>query len=206
MNPTVTLNGTQIYFEIHGAGDPVLLLHGFSGSSADWARTIAALAHPLSAHRARPARPRPVGNSLAAFPPPGCRARHARAARPLEAGFVQSPRRQRRRQRPATHRHHAARSPASHGVGATPYFPAQARPIMRDYRRHLSAEQWEFLRRAHPGGDPQIEALLRKARNPSRTVTTISASRRLSWPPFARTRSSCRAIGIRSTRWNFQSK
>ncbi len=46
-------------------------------------------------------------------------------------------------------------------VSATPYFPAQARPIMRDYRRHLSAEQWEFLRRSHPGGDPQIEALLR---------------------------------------------
>ncbi len=35
-----TLNGVQIYFEVHGAaggtGEPLLLLHGFSGSSQDW--------------------------------------------------------------------------------------------------------------------------------------------------------------------------
>jgi pimeloyl-ACP methyl ester carboxylesterase len=31
-----TLNGEQIYFEVHGTGEPLLLLHGFSGSSQDW--------------------------------------------------------------------------------------------------------------------------------------------------------------------------
>jgi pimeloyl-ACP methyl ester carboxylesterase len=31
-----TLNGVRIYFEVHGAGEPVVLLHGFSGSSQDW--------------------------------------------------------------------------------------------------------------------------------------------------------------------------
>jgi pimeloyl-ACP methyl ester carboxylesterase len=30
------LNGVQIYFEVHGTGEPLLLLHGFSGSSQDW--------------------------------------------------------------------------------------------------------------------------------------------------------------------------
>jgi len=30
------LNGVQLYFEVHGAGEPLLLLHGFSGSSQDW--------------------------------------------------------------------------------------------------------------------------------------------------------------------------
>ena len=31
-----TLNGQQLYFEVHGTGEPLLLLHGFSGSSQDW--------------------------------------------------------------------------------------------------------------------------------------------------------------------------
>lgn len=31
-----TLNGQQLYFEVHGFGEPLLLLHGFSGSSQDW--------------------------------------------------------------------------------------------------------------------------------------------------------------------------
>lgn len=30
------LNGVEIYFEVHGTGEPLLLLHGFSGSSRDW--------------------------------------------------------------------------------------------------------------------------------------------------------------------------
>ena len=33
---TETLNGVQLYFEVHGSGDPLVLLHGFSGSSQDW--------------------------------------------------------------------------------------------------------------------------------------------------------------------------
>lgn len=30
------LNGVELYYEVHGAGQPLLLLHGFSGSSQDW--------------------------------------------------------------------------------------------------------------------------------------------------------------------------
>jgi pimeloyl-ACP methyl ester carboxylesterase len=45
-------------------------------------------------------------------------------------------------------------------VSATPYFPAQARAIMRQYRDRLPGEQWEVLRRRHPAGDTQIESLL----------------------------------------------
>jgi len=32
------LNGVPIYFEIHGSGEPVLLLHGFSGCNQDWSQ------------------------------------------------------------------------------------------------------------------------------------------------------------------------
>jgi pimeloyl-ACP methyl ester carboxylesterase len=45
-------------------------------------------------------------------------------------------------------------------VSATSYFPAQARPIMRQYPDSLPESQWEILRRSHPGGDAQIKALL----------------------------------------------
>jgi len=45
-------------------------------------------------------------------------------------------------------------------VSATSYFPAQARPIMRQYADTLTPEAWEVLRSRHPGGDPQIQALL----------------------------------------------
>src|ERR1700687_2094987 len=34
------LNGVPIYFEVHGTGEPLLLLHGFTGSSQDWAAVI----------------------------------------------------------------------------------------------------------------------------------------------------------------------
>jgi len=33
-----TLNGVDIYYETHGSGEPLILLHGFSGSSQDWSQ------------------------------------------------------------------------------------------------------------------------------------------------------------------------
>jgi pimeloyl-ACP methyl ester carboxylesterase len=33
---TSSLNGIDLYFEAHGSGEPLVLLHGFTGSSADW--------------------------------------------------------------------------------------------------------------------------------------------------------------------------
>jgi len=33
---TSSLNGIELYFEAHGSGEPLVLLHGFTGSSADW--------------------------------------------------------------------------------------------------------------------------------------------------------------------------
>jgi pimeloyl-ACP methyl ester carboxylesterase len=45
-------------------------------------------------------------------------------------------------------------------VSATSYFPAKARPIMRQYPNSLTEQDWEMMRRRHPGGDAQIKALL----------------------------------------------
>ena len=35
-----TLNGVELYYEVHGAGEPLILLHGFGGCSQDWSPLI----------------------------------------------------------------------------------------------------------------------------------------------------------------------
>jgi pimeloyl-ACP methyl ester carboxylesterase len=35
-----TLNGVELYFEVHGSGAPLILLHGFTGCSQDWSALI----------------------------------------------------------------------------------------------------------------------------------------------------------------------
>ncbi|MBA0085252.1 MAG: alpha/beta fold hydrolase [Acidobacteria bacterium Pan2503] len=156
-----TLNGIELYFELHGTGEPVLLLHGFSGSSQDWAavasdwsRDFQLIVPDLRGH----------GRSSVLATP----FRHADAAADIlglldhlnvhtckglgvsGGGNVLL--------------HMATRQPkrveAMVLVSATPYFPAQARTIMRQYRDRLPPEQWEVLRRRHPAGDTQIESLL----------------------------------------------
>ena len=156
-----TLNGIELYFELHGTAEPVLLLHGFSGSSQDWAavasdwsRDFQLIVPDLRGH----------GRSSVLATP----FRHADASADIlglldhlnvntckglgvsGGGNVLL--------------HMAMRQPkrveAMVLVSATPYFPAQARTIMRQYRDRLPPEQWEVLRRRHPAGDTQIESLL----------------------------------------------
>jgi len=156
-----TLNGVQLYFEIAGSGEALLLLHGFSGCSQDWARlpqewktTFKLIAPDLRGHGRS-------SNPTKAF-------RHVDAADDLIAlldylginkfkgigvsggGNVLL--------------HLATRQPdraeAMVLVSATSYFPEQARAIMRQYRQSLTEEDWEVLRERHPGGEKQIEALL----------------------------------------------
>jgi pimeloyl-ACP methyl ester carboxylesterase len=41
--PTIRANGVDLYYEIHGSGDPVLLVHGLGSSTRDWDPQVAAL-------------------------------------------------------------------------------------------------------------------------------------------------------------------
>ncbi len=41
--PKAFLNGINLYYEEHGQGFPILLLHGFAGTTASWAPQVAAL-------------------------------------------------------------------------------------------------------------------------------------------------------------------
>jgi pimeloyl-ACP methyl ester carboxylesterase len=156
-----TLNGVQIYFEIHGTGEPVLLLHGFSGSSQDWVASLSELGRKfelivpdLRGHGRS-------GILTKAF-------RHADAAMDIFAlldhlgigackGIGVSG-------GGNTLLHVATKQPerlaAMVLVSATPYFPEQARTIMRTYADALPEKQWDVLRQRHAGGDVQIKALM----------------------------------------------
>jgi pimeloyl-ACP methyl ester carboxylesterase len=158
------VNGVDLYFEVHGSGEPVLLLSGFSGTSQDWKPSLdewgsgfQLILPDLRGH----------GRSSILRKP----FRHDEAAADLFAlldllrierfsgvgiscgGNVLL--------------HLASKQPtrvkAMVLVSATSYFPAQARAIMRSYANTLPQQERERLRQCHPGGDRQIEALLGSA-------------------------------------------
>lgn len=156
-----TLNGAPLYFELHGAGEPLLLLHGFSGSSQDWTALTAdwgarfqlivpdLRGHGRSGVLVKPFRhDEAAGDILALLDYLGIAA--CRGIGVSCGGNVLL--------------HMATRQPervkAMVLVSATSYYPGQARLIMRQYAESLPEPQWEMLRRSHPGGDAQIQAIL----------------------------------------------
>ncbi len=167
-----SFNGVQIYFEVHGTGEPLVLLHGFSGSSQDWAASL----HDWSAgFQIILPDLRGHGRSGTLEKP----FRHEDAAADMFAlldylgigafkgvgvsggGNVLL--------------HMATKQPtrvkALVLVSATPYFPAQARTIMRQYSDSLPEQQWELLAaatcrwgRANQGSSGQHQGLCRQLR------------------------------------------
>lgn len=156
-----TLNGTEIYFEVHGIGEPLVLLHGFSGSSQDWAATVAEWrtdfqlivpdlrGHGRSGILSKPFRHQDAAGDMLAL------LDHLKIGACKGLGISGGGN---------VLLHMATMQPervkAMVLVSATRYFPAQARPIMRQYHSSLPDEQWEILRRRHPGGEAQIRAIL----------------------------------------------
>ena len=156
-----TLNGQQLYFEVHGTSDPLVLLHGFSGSSQDWILSLEQwgtkfqlMVPDLRGHGRSGILSRPFRHDDAAMDMFALldllKIRACKAVGISAGGNVLL--------------HMATKQPerikAMLIVSATPYFPAQARAIMNEYADNLPEEQWEILRRRHPGGDAQIRAIL----------------------------------------------
>jgi len=163
---TETINGVRIYFEIHGTGEPLLLLHGFSGSGQDWLPTAAAWGpdfqlilpdlrgHGRSSILSKPFRHQDAATDMFAL------FDHLEIGACKGVGVSGGGN---------VLLHLATRQPerikAMVLVSATPYFPAPARPIMSQYPDSLPEEQREFLRRRHSGGDPQVRAILESTRS-----------------------------------------
>jgi pimeloyl-ACP methyl ester carboxylesterase len=154
-----------LYFEIHGCGEPLLLLHGFSGSSQDWKKSAGGwpghfqlIAPDLPGHGqsgilAAPFNHRDAAaDTLALLDRLGIST--CKAVGISCGGNVLL--------------HMATMRPACLKamvlVSATPYFPPQARPIMRRYPDTKTEETRAPLHLRRPGGDPQIDALLASSR------------------------------------------
>lgn len=156
-----TVNGVQLYFEVSGTGEPLVLLHGFSGSSQDWMASTTEWGnqfqlivpdlrgHGRSGILSKPFRHEEAATDmLALLDHLGIGA--CKGLGVSGGGNVLL--------------HMATKQPervkAMVLVSATPYFPAQARTIMSHYADSLPQQQWEVLRHRHPEGDAQIKALL----------------------------------------------
>lgn len=155
------LNGLQLYFEIHGTGDPLFLLHGFTGCSQNWLPTKEQWGngfqlivpdlrgHGRSGVLIKPFRHEDSASDMLALLDhlgiEGCKGVGVSCG-----GNVLL--------------HMATRQPkrvkAMVLVSATPYFPEQARQIMSAYGDALPEQQWEMLRKQHPSGDEQIKMLI----------------------------------------------
>jgi pimeloyl-ACP methyl ester carboxylesterase len=156
-----TLNGQPLYFEIHGSGEPLFLLHGFSGSSQDWVPSLAQwgtnfqiILPDLRGHGRSGILSEPFRHEDAA-PDMFALLDHLGIGACKGVGISAGGN---------VLLHMATKQPdriaAMVLVSATPYFPAQTRTIMSQYGDNLPQEQWEILRRRHPGGDAQITAIL----------------------------------------------
>lgn len=163
---TKILNGVEIYFEIHGTGEPLLLLHGFSGSSQDWLPSLSAWGpdfqlimpdlrgHGRSSILSKPFRHQDAASDMfALLDNLGIGA--CKGVGVSGGGNVLL--------------HMATRQPervkAMALVSATPYFPRQARSIMSQYADSLPEEQREFLRGRHSGGEAQVRALMESTKS-----------------------------------------
>jgi pimeloyl-ACP methyl ester carboxylesterase len=167
------LNGVPIYFEVHGSGEPLLLLHGFSGCSQDWASVLGTEALTAGGPfqliipdlRGHGRSYSETGTTVAGEISPW---RHDVATADMIALLdhlgIQAIKGIGISGGGNVLLHMATKQPerlkAMVLVSATSYFPAQARPLMRAYAGNLPAAEKENLRRRHPGGDAQIEALL----------------------------------------------
>lgn len=163
---TAQVNGIGLYYEVHGEGAPLLLLHGFTGCGGDWIhagreqlvgryRLIIpdARGHGRSTNPQRTVTHRQCAlDTLALLDQLGierCKAigmsmggntlLHMATLRPelFEALVL---------------------------VSATPYFPEQARRIMGQTPPSPPPEQWALLRERHKLGDEQILALWEQQR------------------------------------------
>lgn len=159
---TVSVNDIQMYYEVYGDGPPLVLLHGFTGSSQGWTPYVEGLGKEFQLIV-----PDLRGHGRSTNP--SNEFTHRQAALDVFALLDQL---QIDRFSAIggstggmTLLHMATQQPerveALVLIGATSYFPEQARAIMRRASADsLTPEQWERYRQRHHHGDEQIRGLL----------------------------------------------
>jgi pimeloyl-ACP methyl ester carboxylesterase len=159
---TLQVNGFELYYETQGAGEPLLLLHGGSGSHEDWVHAGRdeflreyslilpdARGHGRSTNLGKAITHRQCAlDALALLDHLGIQ--KCKAIGLSMGGNILL--------------HMATLEPerveAMVVVSATMYFPEQARAIMRQVSiESQPAKEWETMRRRHKHGDEQIIAI-----------------------------------------------
>jgi pimeloyl-ACP methyl ester carboxylesterase len=163
---TVSINGAEIYYQVHGEGEPLVLLHGFTGAGSDW-RYVFDLDELAKTYRLIVPDMRGHGYSTN----PSEKFTHRQSALDVFAlldhlkidrfkaiGLSGGGN---------TFLHMATQQPlrieAMVIISATTHFPEQARAIMRRFSfDDLPAEDLAQMRQRHKHGDDQIHALFRQ--------------------------------------------
>ena len=163
---TVTLNGMQMFYVTCGQGEPLLLLHGFTGSSSDWEPFVAEFAEeyqlilPDLRGHGRSTNPLREFTHWQAALDVWALLDHLGIERFKAIGAsgggnillhlaTQQP----------------SRVEAQVLISATSYFPEQARQAMGQVTVESQTEEaWHFMRQRHTHGDEQIRALWRQGR------------------------------------------
>lgn len=163
---TKPINGIEMYFEVYGQGEPLLFLHGFGGSSADWGLVFKS---PPDGYRSVFADMRGHGRSTN---PPGaftfrqsardvlalldelnigqCKAIGVSGgAQTLLQMAVLQP----------------GRIEAMVVVSGAHYFPKEARAFMREFAlEKLPVSEQQAMHQRHKHGEQQVRALMDQAR------------------------------------------
>lgn len=158
---TELINGMQMHYEIHGQGEPLVLLHGFSGAGSNWnmfadrwAKEFQLIIPDLRGHGRST---NPSGeftfrqSALDVFALLDRLGVERFKAIGVSGGAK-------------TMLHLATQQPgrveAMVLASAAPYFPPQARAIMSQLNPDDRSEQeWQLMRQWHQHGDEQIRAL-----------------------------------------------
>ena len=157
----VTLNGMQMYYVTCGQGEPLLLLHGFTGASSDWEPFVAEFAEeyqlilPDLRGHGRSTNPLSEFTHRQAALDVWALLDHLGIERFKAIGAsgggnillhlsTQQP----------------SRVEAQVLISATSYFPEQARQAMDQFTVESQTEEaWHFMRQRHMYGDEQIRAI-----------------------------------------------
>jgi pimeloyl-ACP methyl ester carboxylesterase len=159
---TVPINGIEMFYDVEGSGDPLLLLHGGGGCHEDWVYAgredfvqhyaiVApdARGHGRSTNPDRVITHRQCASDMLAL------LNHLKIERCKAIGISMGGN---------ILLHMATMQPeriaAMIVVSATMYFPEQARAIMRQVPvENKSIAEWDTMRKRHKIGDDQIRAL-----------------------------------------------
>lgn len=162
----IDIDGLRLHYEITGAGEPLLWLHGFLGSGSDWRyvfdetpRGFQLIAPDLRGHGAS-TNPTDTFSFRDAARDVLALLRHLAIQRVKAIGLSGGG---------ITLLHMATLQPeaieAMVVVSAPPYFPAQARALQRQLSEAMLGEgEMDRMRRCHTQGEAQIQQLLAHGR------------------------------------------